>query len=168
MLKEFLRLIFSNQPKAYASPMAKERGGNVSHNITRNYRSMPPTKFHNFNQRVATSLADKTRIPESVWVANPSLLQSYLAVSAKHDAVYHESMLGSKLVIAEREVLQAQLVIQLDEVALILEMAAVHFPDILLASGFECAKERRGRIRFKAAPAAPSAAQPEQDENGNS
>lgn len=137
----------------------------MSHNVVRNYRNMPPTKFHNFNQKVATSLADKTRIPDSVWVANPSLLQSYLAVSAKHNAVYHESMLGSKLVIAEREVLQAQLVIQLDEIALLLEMAAVRFPDILLASGFDCGKERRGRTRTKAAPAAPSAAQPEQDES---
>uniref|UniRef100_C6E1G6 Uncharacterized protein n=1 Tax=Geobacter sp. (strain M21) TaxID=443144 RepID=C6E1G6_GEOSM len=139
----------------------------MSHNITRNYRNLPPTKFHNLNQRVATSLADKTRIPDSVWVANPSLLQTYLTVSAKHDAVYHESMLGSKLVIAEREVLQAQLIIYLDEIALFLEMAAVRFPDILLASGFDCGKERRGRTRSKAVPAAPSAAQPIQDESGN-
>ncbi|BCG46474.1 hypothetical protein GEOBRER4_n1271 [Citrifermentans bremense] len=129
----------------------------MSQGILRNYRNVPPTKFHSFNQKVATALADKTRIPDSTWAANPSLLQSYLAVSAKHDAVYHESMLGSKLVIAEREVLQSQLVIYLDEIALILEMAAVHTPDILIASGFESVKDRRLHNRGRAVPATPEA-----------
>ncbi|WP_226377802.1 hypothetical protein [Citrifermentans bremense] len=95
------------------------------------------------------------------------MLQSYLAASAKHDAVYHESMLGSKLVIAEREVLQAQLVIQLDEIALLLEMAAVRNSEILVASGFDCAKERRGHARSKTVPAAPGAPTAEQEQGGS-
>lgn len=146
---------------------AKRGRCEVSNQITRNYRNMPPTKFHAFNQKVATALADKTRIPDSIWGANPALLQSYLAVSAKHDAVYHESMLGSKLVIAEREVLQAQLVIYLDQIALLLEMAALRTPDILIASGFDSAKDRRGRTRQKAVPAALSAAPAEQEGDGS-
>ncbi|MBU5614686.1 hypothetical protein [Geomonas azotofigens] len=126
--------------------------------IVRDYHNMPPTKFHEFNQGVVSSLADKTRFPDSLWVAHPTLLESYLAASAKHDAVYHESMHGSRLVIAERELLQAQLVLNLDEIAAILEMAAVRTPEILLASGFTLAREKRGRARAKAANAALSAA----------
>lgn len=129
----------------------------MSQGILRNYRSIPPTKFHSLNQRIATSLADKTRIPDSTWAANPSLLPSYLAASAKHDALYHESMLGSKLVIQEREVLQSQLMIYLDQIALILEMAAVHTPGILIASGFDTVKDRRWHNRNRAVPAAPEA-----------
>jgi len=136
----------------------------VGHRITRNYRNMSPTRFHEHNQRVRTALADKTRIPESIWAANPALLQSYLAVSTKHDTVYHESMLGSKLTIAEREVLQAQLIIYLDEIASLLEMAAVRTPDILIASGFDLTKEKRGHSRAKATAAARNAAHAEQEE----
>lgn len=117
--------------------------------IMRNYRNMPPTKFHGLNQRVSTSVADEARVPGTTWMTNPSLISSYLAVSQKHDAVYHEAMLGSKLVIAEREVLQAQIIIYLDEIAAILEAAAVRNSDILLASGFDLVKERRGRTRAK-------------------
>ncbi|MBU5636194.1 hypothetical protein KOM00_05560 [Geomonas sp. Red69] len=126
--------------------------------IVRDYHNMPPTKFHEFNQGVVSSLADKTRFPDSFWGVHPTLVEYYLAASAKHDAVYHESMLGSRVVIAERELLQAQLVLNLDEVASILEMAAVRNPEILLASGFTLAKEKRGRARTKAANAALSAA----------
>lgn len=126
--------------------------------IVRFYRNMPPTKFHEFNGRVATALADKTRFPDTIWAANPKLLASYLATSAKYDAVYHESMLGSKLVIAERELLHAQLLINLDEIASILEVVAVRNPEILIASGFTLSKERRGRSSVKASAAALDAA----------
>ncbi len=73
-------------------------------------------------------------------------------------------MLGSKLVIAEREVLQAQLVIHLDEIASLLEMAAVRTPDILIASGFDLNKERRNHSRAKATAAAH--AEQQEGENG--
>lgn len=143
---------------------------NQGSRILRNYRNIAPTKFHAFNQKVRTSLADKTRIPESIWVANPSLLPAYLAASEKHDAVYHESMLGSKLVIAEREILQGQLIIYLDEIASLMEMAAVRSPDFLVASGFDLTKERRGHTRVKANAAVRNAAHAEQEggENGSS
>lgn len=126
--------------------------------ILRNYHSLGPTKFHQFNQGVSTAVGDKSRFPDSIWAANPTLLQSYLALSEKYDGVYHESMFGSKLVIAEREVLQAQLVIYLDEMASLLEMAAVRTPEIIIASGFTLTKERRGRSRAKATAAARGAA----------
>ena len=136
----------------------------MTNHIQRSYRNMAPTKFHGFNQRVRTALADKTRIPESIWAANATLLPSYLSAAEKHDAVYHESMLGSKLVIAEREVLQAQLLIHLDEIASLLEMAAVRTPDILIASGFDLTKERRGHPRAKATAAARIAAHTEHED----
>lgn len=135
--------------------------------ILRNYRNMSPTKFHTFNQRVRTALTDKTKIPESVWAANQTLLSSYLASSSKHDTVYHESMLGSRLVIAEREILQAQLVNFLDEIAFLLEMAAVRNPDLLIASGFDMAKEKRGHARAKAIAVAQNAARAEQAGEGS-
>ncbi len=120
--------------------------------------------FHDFNQGVATALADKTRFPDSFWAAHPTVLDPYLAATAKHDAIYHESMHGSKLVIAERELLQAQLVINLDEIASILELAAVRNPEILLASRFTLHKDRRGHARAKAASAAHSAAHTETED----
>jgi hypothetical protein len=89
-------------------------------------------------------LIDNPKIPASTWGANPDLLPSYLAASDKHDAVYHEAKFGSVLVIAERELLQVQLVNYLDEIVADLEAQAVRTPDMLLSSGFDLAKERRG------------------------
>lgn len=135
-----------------------------THHILRNYRNNAPGKFHTFNQRVSTSLADPTRFPESIWAANTTLLTSYLSVSKKHDSVYHEAQLGSKISIAERDVLQAQLVNYLDEIASLLEMAAVRNPEIVIASGFDLTKERRSGARAKATAAARNAAHTEKGE----
>lgn len=132
--------------------------------ILRNYHNMGPTMFHGFNQRVYTALSDKSRFTDSFWAGNPGLITSYLTTSKKHDLTYHESLLGSKLVIAEREVLQAQLVLLLDELAAYLDLAAVRTPDMLLASGFDLSKERRGHTRAKANAAIRNAAQAAQDE----
>lgn len=122
--------------------------------IQRNYRSLPPTRFHEANQRVRSALADKTRFPDTFWGENLELIQSYFAVSDTHDAAYHEAKYGSKLVISQRDVLQAQLITLLDQIVSLLEMAAVRNPEILLASGFDLTKERRGNTRAKAAAAA--------------
>jgi len=115
--------------------------------IMRNYRNLPPTKFHTFNQRVKKSLAENQKVPVSTWGSNPDLIASYFATSDRHDAVYHEARYGSILVIAERELLQTQLVNYLDEIAADLEAEGVRHPDILLSSGFDLAKERRNSIR---------------------
>ena len=123
--------------------------------ILRNYRNLGPGKFHVLNQRVTKGLTDNTKIPMSTWGSNPDLLTSYLAASDKYDAVYHAASYGSKLDIAERELLQQQLVNYLDEIAADLEAEAVRNPDILLSSGFDLAKERRGiNTRKRAALAA--------------
>jgi hypothetical protein len=82
---------------------------------------------------------------------NPELLPKYFATSEKHDAAYHEATYKCILDIAQRDLLQAQLIIYLDEIALLLETAALRDPEILLLSGFDLAKERRGRSRVKAA-----------------
>jgi hypothetical protein len=117
----------------------------------RNYRNLTPGKFHVFNQRVWKCLSDTERFPESMWAGNPTLMPSYFAASEKHNSTYHEACYGSILLIAEREVLQAQLVNYLDEIASILEAAAIRIPDLLLYSGFDLAKERRASTRSKAA-----------------
>ena len=122
--------------------------------ILRNYRNLPPAKFHTFNQRIVKALTANPKIPASTWGSNPDLITSYMAVSDKHNAVYHEACYGSVLVIAERELLQAQLVNYLDEIAADLEAEAVRTPDMLLSSGFDVAKERRSHnTRTKAAQA---------------
>ncbi len=125
---------------------------------------MPPTKFHVFVQRVAAALADKTRFPDSFWEGRLALLQAFLAAVVKHDAVYNESIMGNRLLIMERDVLQAQLVIYLDQIVLHLEMAAISRPDVYSASGFDLSKDRRGRGRGKAVNAALGAAQSEPGE----
>jgi len=116
---------------------------------------MGPGKFYVFNQGVRKGLTDNPKIPASTWGANPELLTSYLATSEKHAAVYHSASFGSVLDIAERDLLQAQLVNYLDEIAADLEAEAVRNADILLSSGFDLAKERRGiNSRKKAAQVA--------------
>ncbi|WP_136515888.1 hypothetical protein [Geomonas edaphica] len=135
-----------------------------SHRIQRNFRNLGPSRFHAFNQKVKTALIDKARFPDSFWGAIlATLLTPYVETSDKHDAVYHESMLGSKLLISEREVLQQQLVEYLDQIASFLEMAAVRTPEILLASGFDLSRDRRGRPK---ASAANHSAAPAKDDEG--
>lgn len=116
----------------------------------RNYRSLGATRFFIFNQRVHRSLVDNPKVPASTWGARPDLLTLYFAASDKYDGVFHEASYGSSLVIAQREILQQQLVNYLDEIVADLEAEAVRNPDILLSSGFDLAKERRGRNRKKA------------------
>ena len=115
----------------------------------RNYRNLGPTKFFIFNQRVHRSLADNPNIPTSTWGAKPDLLTLYFAASDKYDAVFHEASYGSSLVIAQRDILQQQLVNYLNEIVADLEAEAVRNPDILLSSGFDLSKERRSRTRKK-------------------
>lgn len=129
--------------------------------VLRNYRNLPPGRFHVFNQKVMKGLADSQKIPASTWGSNPELITSYFAASEKHNAVYHEAGYGSILVIAEREVLQKQIVNYLDEIAADLEAEAVRHPDILLSSGFDLAKERRSTVRKHAALAAAEVASAE-------
>jgi hypothetical protein len=112
--------------------------------ILRNYHRLGPSKFHAFNQRVLKALADNPKIPASTWGSNPGLITSYFEASEKHDKVYHQANYGSSLDIAERELLEQQLINYLDEIAADLEAEAVRTPEILVYSGFDLAKERRG------------------------
>jgi hypothetical protein len=130
-----------------------KRGGDdvAQRRILRNFHNMPPGAFHVFNQRVVKSISDTEKISESVWAANSSVKANYLATSQKYDLVFHEASFGSRLVIAQREILQAQLVNYLDEIASLLEAAAVRNPEVLLSCGFDLSKERRGRPRAKIA-----------------
>ena len=129
----------------------------VQSRVLRNYRSCAPGKFHVINQKVSKGLTNNPKIPSSTWGANPDLLTSYLATSVKYDSVYHAASYGSILDIAERELLQAQLINYLDEIAADLEAEAVRNPEVLLSSGFDLAKERRGNTRKKAVLAAAEA-----------
>ncbi|GFO65474.1 hypothetical protein M1B72_17095 [Geomonas paludis] len=121
--------------------------------ILRTYHSIGPTKFHNLNQRIRNAIMDLSRIPEWFWAAHPKLREEYLGASNKYDVIYHESMLGGRLAIAERERLQEELVGYLDEIASLLEMAAVRNPELLVLSGFDLGKERRAHPRAKKAAA---------------
>ncbi|GFO62068.1 hypothetical protein GMST_43930 [Geomonas silvestris] len=117
--------------------------------ILRNYRTLAPTKFHGLNQRVVAAVSDTSKISEAVWAANPKLRSVYLETSKKHDIVFHESLLGSKRDIAQREVLQAQLIIYLDEIAVLLELASLYNPEILVVSGFDLSKDRPSHSKPK-------------------
>lgn len=117
--------------------------------IRRSYRSMTPAKFYSFNQRVRKRLSEPSNIAESAWAANTTLLSSYLSTSDKHAEVYHEAGYGSRLVISAREILQAQLIVNLDEIASVLEAESVRNPEVLLVSGFDLTKERRSSARAK-------------------
>ena len=116
----------------------------------RNFRNLGPTKFFVFNQRVHRSLANNPKIPSSTWGARPDLLTLYFAASDKYYAVFHEASYGSSLAIAQREILQQQLVNYLDEIIADLEAEAVRNPEILISSGFDLTKERRTHNRKKA------------------
>jgi hypothetical protein len=124
------------------------------HRVLRKYRNLAPGPFHVFNQKVMNGLTNNPSIPDSVWVTNPTLLPSYLSTSQKQDSAYHEAIYGGKLAQTQRDLLQAQLIEYLDEIAVLLELAALRNPEVLITSGFELAKERRSTPRVKAAPAA--------------
>jgi hypothetical protein len=114
--------------------------------ILRNYHNKPPGPFHLIDQKVYHSLSE-AEFPDSVWGANPGLLATYKAASEKFDIVYHHALNGGKVEIAQRDLLQAQLVNLLDEIALALEGASLRNPEILLVCGFDLGKEQRGRSR---------------------
>jgi hypothetical protein len=123
--------------------------------ILRNYRHKTASKFHAANQRIRKGLTDNPNIPESTFsLGNPTLLPSYFSTSEKHDEVYHRAIYGSRLDIAERDLLQAQTTDYLDEIASILEAAAYRNPNMLLTSGFDLGKERRSHPRAKVPSAA--------------
>jgi hypothetical protein len=134
--------------------------------ILHKYRTAGPGKFHVINQRICNALTDNDKIPESTWAANPTLLPNYLTASKKHDAAHHEAHHGSKLVIAERDLLQVQITDYLDEIALVLEAAVRRTPDILLVSGFELTKDRRNRSRTIVHDTNSEAAAPGQSDQG--
>lgn len=119
--------------------------------ILRTYRNKAPSRFYNILLKVWKCLTDNPKIPASVWAANPELLSLFLALAAKYHEVYQRaSLYSSKLDIAEREVLQAQLTAHMDEIASVLEAAAVRNPEVLVTSGFDLAKERRNSPRTSA------------------
>lgn len=125
---------------------------------------MAPSKFYVFNQGVRKGISSG-KIPASVWVANPELPGSYLATSEKHDEAFHEAKHGSDLAMMQRDLLQQQLVEYLDEMASILEAAAIRSPDLLLYSGYDLGKERRITSRAKPAPAPGEGANAESQAN---
>lgn len=135
---------------------------NQAPRLLRNYRSMVPSRFYAFNLQVSRALAANiSRLPEWVWAMNPLLLANYFAASEQHERVFHAALLRSKVAVSERDLLQAQLTLYLDEIAAYLEAAAVRCPEVLLASGFPVAKQLKGRISAKFAPPQPDAARVE-------
>jgi hypothetical protein len=82
----------------------------------------------------------------------------FLTASEKHDEVFHEAKHGNDVMIMQRDALQQQLVEYLDEMASVLEAAAVRNPELLLNSGYDLAKERRVSPRAKPTLNVPEAA----------
>lgn len=117
--------------------------------VLRSYRGMSPARFYSLNRRVRRGLA---RLWDTVLAANATLKSEYESASDQHEEAYHEALLGSIVEKARRDQLQAQITEYLDEIAVILESAAFYNPEVLLVSGFDLAKERRGRPRTKPAP----------------
>ena len=116
--------------------------------ILRTYRCKSPSRFYNIMLRVWKCLTDNPRIPGSIWAAHPELLPLFLTLAAKYHEVYQRaSLYSSKLDIAEREVLQPELIEYMDEIAAVLEAASVRNPDLLVISGFDLTKERRNLTR---------------------
>lgn len=112
--------------------------------ILRSYRNKAPSRFYNILLKVWKCLTDNPKIPAAVWAAHPELLSSFLAEAAKYHEVYQRaSLYSSKLDIAAREVLQAQLVDHMDEIASVLEAASIRNPEVIVTSGFELCKDHR-------------------------
>lgn len=131
--------------------------------ILRTYRKKSPSRFYSILLRVWKCLTDNPNIPASVWGANPELLRLFQAMAAKYHEVYQRAFLySSKLDIGEREVLQAQLTQYMDEIASVLEAAAIRNPEVLMSSGFDVTKERRNLGR-SSGPLSPSEEAKSQD-----
>jgi hypothetical protein len=117
--------------------------------LMRSYRHMAPSRFYVFNQGVRKGIP---KLPASIWVANPELPGLYLEASEKHDEVFHEARHGSDLMIMQRDALQNQIAEYLDEMASILEAAAIRNPELLVHSGYDLVRERRSAPRAKPVP----------------
>ncbi|MBJ6726827.1 hypothetical protein [Geomesophilobacter sediminis] len=122
--------------------------------ILRDYRFFKCKKLNAFSQRVRKGMTNNPNIPDSLWVNHPGLLALFFAAADKLDIVYHESLLRSIVSIAARETLEVEVIAYLDQIASLLEAAAVQNSEMLLTSGFNLAKERRGRSRAPQPPVA--------------
>jgi hypothetical protein len=120
--------------------------------ILRNYRGMSPARFYALNRRTRKGLAKLWGT--SLAALSPTVKAPYEDASDQHDEAYHEALLGSIVARSRRDLLQVQIVGYLDEIAVTLEGAGYYDPEVLLVSGFDLAKERRGRPRQKGTPPA--------------
>ncbi|HJV66297.1 MAG TPA: hypothetical protein VJ550_11220 [Geomonas sp.] len=132
--------------------------------IIRSYRYASPGKFHALSQRLGKGLP-------KVWSAlqggNPKLQSAFEEMLPQYDELYHEAQLGSIVAKARRDALQAKLTELMDEIAAILETAGFYNRELLLLSGFDLAKERRGRTRPKSPAAVTSFLQSKQEGDGS-
>ena len=111
--------------------------------IKRDYRNSTPAKAFTFFNRIERCLADNPNFPDSTWGANTTTRQQLFDGVDRYSAAYHAAITGDRLLIAERDKIQEEVVVMLDEVASHLEAVSVRNPDALLSSGFSVVQERR-------------------------
>lgn len=117
--------------------------------IKRDYHKLSPGKAVTFFKKVEHGLTDNENFPESSWGANTTTRAQYATAVERFDAVFTKALNGDRLWVAERNTIQEEIVVMLDEIASHLEAVSVRNPDALLTSGFNVIQERRSANRTR-------------------
>jgi hypothetical protein len=128
----------------------------IQRRIKRDYRRLTPAKFLSYCHKVKHGLTDNSYFTDEVWGHNLVIRQRFFE---KVDAVefsYHAASNGDRVLIRERDKVMEETVVLLDEVASLLEAAAVRNPDALFTTGFSVTQERRATQRVRLPMIAPS------------
>jgi hypothetical protein len=118
--------------------------------IKRNYRQRnSPAKFLTFCKKVKLSLTDNLNFADSTWGGNTALRQQYFEKVDDLEVASHLASNGDRLLIRDRDKLIQEIIKMLDQIASLLEAAAVLNPDALFSTGFSVTHERRSPNRTR-------------------
>lgn len=117
--------------------------------IKRDYHKLSPGKALTFYKKVDHCLTDNENFPEETWGANTTTRRQYSEGVGKYEVSFNGAINGDRVLAAERNKIQEELNVMLDEIACHLEAVSVRNPDALLTSGFNVIQERRATSRVK-------------------
>ncbi|HJV33425.1 hypothetical protein [Geomonas sp.] len=118
--------------------------------IKRDYHKLSPSKALTFFKRVRHCLTENENFPDSTWGANTTTRGQYSEAVDGYEDAFNGAINGDRLLVADRNRKQDEIVVMLDEIASHLEAVSVRNPDSLLTSGFNVVQERRlgNRVRL--------------------
>lgn len=125
--------------------------------IRHDYRQLgnTPAKFLAFCQKVQQSLTNNQNYPDSIWGVHLGILKLYFEKVAILAVAVHVASGGDRNLIRDRDKLIEEIIMMLDQIASLLEVASTDNPDALYTTGYTIAQERRSTNRSRLPLAAP-------------